>query len=83
MITTLNNFITNKYIAARIKTRNVMEAVQEKLKEDSGNFFEEALKYILAFVVGALFLAGVYALIKNVVLPSLENKTEDMFNYTA
>lgn len=79
----LNDVITEKYIIARIKTKKVIEVVQDKLKEDSGNFMEEALKYIIGIVIGALFLAGIYALVKNVVLPALETQTEDMFNYSA
>ena len=79
----LNEKVTENYIKAKIKAQKTAEGAVEKLSEDSGNFLEEALKYIIAIVVGGLFLAGVYALFKTVIIPSLQNKTQDMFNYTA
>ena len=40
-----------------------------------------AVSILTAVVLGALVLAGLYALLKDQVLPDLAQKIEDMFNY--
>ncbi len=79
----LNEMVTKKYITSKIRTQKIAERVFDKLSENSGNFLEEALKYIIGIVVGGLFLGGVYLLFKNVIIPSLGSAVEDMFNYSA
>lgn len=79
----LREITQEKLVGAKIRLQRVGDAVAEKLKDDSGNFLEEALKYIIGIVVGALFLGGVYLLFKNIILPTLGTKVQDLFNFTA
>lgn len=39
------------------------------------------LKILIAVVLGALLLAGLYALFGNVVMPTLVKRVQEMFNY--
>lgn len=39
------------------------------------------LKILLAVVIGALLLAGLYALFGETVLPTLTQRIKEMFNY--
>lgn len=39
------------------------------------------LKILMAVVIGALVLAGLYALFGETVLPTLKQRITDMFNY--
>ena len=39
------------------------------------------LKILIAVVLGALLLAGLYALFGDVVMPTLNQRIKDMFNY--
>ncbi|WP_334293801.1 DUF6133 family protein [Acetatifactor muris] len=58
-----------------------MEA-KEKLAERSGEgYVDTAVKILIAVVLGALLLAGLYALFKDTVLPTLVNRIQQMFNY--
>jgi hypothetical protein len=41
----------------------------------------KALKILIAVVLGALLLAGLYALFGDVVMPTLTSKIKGMFNY--
>lgn len=41
----------------------------------------KAIKILIAVVLGALLLAGLYALFGDVVMPTLNQKIKDMFNY--
>lgn len=58
-----------------------MEA-RKKLAERSGEgYVDTAVKILIAVVLGALLLAGLYALFKDTVLPTLVNRIQQMFNY--
>ncbi len=53
-----------------------------KLTERSGEgYVDTAVKILIAVVLGALLLAGLYALFKDTVLPTLVNRVQEMFNY--
>ena len=41
----------------------------------------KAIKILIAVVLGALLLAGLYALFGDVVMPTLTSKIKGMFNY--
>ena len=49
-------------------------------KEGEG-FVDTALKILISVVVGALLLAGLYALFKDTILPTLTQKITTLFNY--
>lgn len=45
------------------------------------NFVDSAIKILIAVVIGALLLAGLYTLFGSTVLPTLTQRIKDMFNY--
>lgn len=62
-------------------TFKMMEA-KAKLRETSGeSYVDTAIKILIAVVLGALLLAGLYALFNDTVLPTLVNRVKEMFNY--
>lgn len=44
-------------------------------------FVDTAIKILMAVVIGALILAGLYALFGETILPTLKQRIMDMFNY--
>ena len=44
-------------------------------------YVDTAVKILIAVVLGALLLAGLYALFGDVVMPTLTQRIQDMFNY--
>ena len=55
----------------------------------TGNFlyrvhprFRKAIKILMAVVIGALLLAGLYKLFADTVLPTLTQRVMEMFNYS-
>ena len=44
-------------------------------------FVDSGVKILLAVVIGALLLAGLYALFDETILPTLTQKIKDLFNY--
>mgnify|MGYP006887144921 FL=1 len=52
------------------------------MKDTKGeNYVDTAVKILIAVVLGALLLAGLYALFGDVVMPTRTQRIQDMFNY--
>ena len=50
------------------------------MKDTKGeNYVDTAVKILIAVVLGALLLAGLYALFGDVVMPTLTQRIQDMF----
>ena len=68
----------------KLITRITLKALQAKeiLRSTRGeNFVDSGIKILIAVVLGALLLAGLYALFGDVVMPTLNQRIKDMFNY--
>lgn len=71
-------------IMRKIITKATLKALQAKelLKSTKGeNFVDSGIKILIAVVIGALLLGGLYALFGDVILPTLNQKVTDMFNF--
>lgn len=56
--------------------------VDQVLRNNKGEgYIDTAVKILIAVVLGALLLAGLYALFGEVVMPTLTQRIRDMFNY--
>mgnify|MGYP007127127275 FL=1 len=59
------------------------ENFKNKLCAKSGQgALDTAVVVLISIVLGALILAGLYALLDDTVLPTLTTKIQEMFNYT-
>lgn len=59
------------------------ERVKNKVTENSGQgALDTAVQILIAVVLGALILAGLYAILDGEVLPALSEKITEMFNYS-
>ena len=57
--------------------------VKNKLQDTSGEVYvDTAIKILIAVVLGALLLAGLYALFNDTVLPTLVRRVQEMFDYS-
>lgn len=45
------------------------------------NFVDSGVKILIAVVIGALLLGGLYALFGDTILPTLTEKVKSMFNF--
>lgn len=56
--------------------------VRSALANSSGEgYVDTAVKILMAVVIGALVLAGLYALFGDTVMPTLTRRIQEMFNY--
>jgi hypothetical protein len=71
LVNKVNDKITEKAVA-----------VQTLISSQRGEgFVDTAIKILMAVVIGALVLGGLYALFGETVLPTLKQRIQDMFNY--
>lgn len=68
--------INAKMIQIRTK---VVQIMTDKRGE---GFVDTAVKILISVVIGALLLAGLYALFNDSILPELQNRIQQMFSYT-
>lgn len=71
MVIKTKEFLERQAVAATIAINN---------KRGEG-YIDTAVKILIAVVLGALLLAGLYALFGEVVMPTLEERIKEMFNY--
>ena len=69
------NKMQNKANALVIRAKTTIENVKAEGYVDTG------VKIIIAVVVGAVILGGLYALFDNVILLTLETRIDGMFDY--
>lgn len=67
----VNNELMSKVVLAKDAISN----------NNGEGYIDTAVKILIAVVLGALLLAGLYALFGDVVMPTLEQRIRNMFNY--
>lgn len=68
--------VNEKAILVSLKSKHILED-----KRGEG-FVDSAVKILIAVVIGALLLGGLYALFGDVILPTLTQRIKDMFDFT-
>lgn len=72
----------NLMIKAKNKVDMTIIRTQMALSNNKGEgYVDTAVKILMAVVIGALVLAGLYALFSDTVMPTLTQRIKDMFNY--
>lgn len=67
---------------AQMEMVKVMVKGRAILARNSGEgMVDSAVKILISIVIGALLLAGLYALFGDVILPTLQERIEEMFNF--
>ena len=67
-----------KHAANSIRAKAIRLAATRRSGE---GYIDTAVKILIAVVLGALLLAGLYALFNGTVLPTLNERIKNMFNY--
>ena len=68
------------------KIRNKANEIAVRSKTAIGNvkaegYVDSGVKILISVVIGALLLAGLYALFNNTIMPTVTQKVQDLFNY--
>ncbi len=73
-----------KHLICKLKSKAVIATARTRcvLSGSRGDgYIDTAIKILIAVVLGALLLAGLYALFGETVLPTLVQRIKEMFNY--
>ncbi|MPM44279.1 hypothetical protein SDC9_90957 [bioreactor metagenome] len=74
--------ISRKLTAAKNTAARLAFRSKRILSANAGEgYIDTAIKILIAVVLGALLLAGLYALFGETVLPTLTQRIKEMFNY--
>lgn len=74
----MRNFFNNT--KARIQAKAIRTAML--IRETRGeNFVDSGIKILIAVVIGALLLGGLYALFGETIMPTVTQKVKDMFDF--
>ena len=74
----MRNFFKNT--RAKVQA-NVIRAVALMHEKRGENFVDSGIKILIAVVIGALLLGGLYALFGDTIMPTVTEKVEDMFDF--
>lgn len=74
----MRNFFKNT--RAKIQA-NVIRAVALMHEKRGENFVDSGIKILIAVVIGALLLGGLYALFGDTIMPTVTEKVEEMFEF--
>ena len=69
------NSITNKFNSLAVRTQTAIANTRGEGYVDSG------VKILIAVVIGALLLSGLYALFNTTIMPTVTSKIQGLFNY--
>jgi lipopolysaccharide export LptBFGC system permease protein LptF len=70
--------VTGIFVIVKTKAIRTKAVLTNKRGE---GFVDTAVKILMAVVIGALVLAGLYLLFNSTILPTLTQRIQDMFNY--
>ena len=79
--------IMNKAEALAVRTMNAVANLRANCKQTLANqcgegYVDTGVKILIAVVIGALLLAGLYALFNTTIMPAVEEKIKGLFNYS-
>jgi hypothetical protein len=67
--------VRNQMIGKMLKVQSLLSSRKAE------GFVDTAIKILMAVVIGALILAGLYALFGDTILPTLTQRIKEMFDY--
>ena len=86
MLEKVKNFAKEKY--NQVKTALAMKEAEMKGRAHAAldgtvaeGYVDTGVKILIAVVIGALLLAGLYALFNTTIMPTVRERVEGLFNY--
>ncbi|MBR2895626.1 MAG: hypothetical protein IKC03_08230 [Oscillospiraceae bacterium] len=73
------NSITTKISAMAARAKTAVNAVASSTAGEG--YVDSGVKILIAVVIGALLLGGLYALFNTTIMPTVTNKITELFNF--
>ena len=78
----IKNIISKITRKANAAAASFCDSAKNKLNNIEGDgYVSDGLRVLIAVVLGALLLAGLYALFNSTILPTVTAKVQELFNY--
>ena len=78
----IRNKLTFKALTLLEEAREKALALRARALDTTGEgYVDTAVKIIIAVVIGALLLAGLYVLFNTTIMPAVTTKIQGLFNY--
>ena len=74
----MRNFFKNAKAKVQAKAIRAAMLIQARRGE---NFVDSGIKILIAVVIGALLLGGLYTLFGDTIMPTVTQKVKDMFEF--
>ena len=75
------NSASNKFSAIANRAKTAVTAVATSTTGEG--YVDSGVKILIAVVIGALLLGGLYALFNTTIMPTVTTKITELFNFTA
>ena len=76
----MKNYVNRLVAGMAVKTEIFNEKLKNKLKDNNGNWIDEAIKYIGGVVIGLIVIGALILLFKTKIIQGLEAKITEIFN---
>ena len=76
----MKKYVNGLVAGMAVKAKIFKDKFKNKLKDNSGNWVEEAIKYIGAVVIGLIFIRALVLLFRTEILQGLKDKITEIFN---
>lgn len=78
----MREFMLKKQVEGFNFIKRMGENASNKLKDNKGSgFMDTVVKILITLVLGGLVLGALYALFGDVIMPKIESKIDEMFNF--
>lgn len=76
----MKNYVNRLVAGMTVKAKIFKAKFENKLKDNSGNWIDEAIKYIGGVVIGLIVIGALILLFKTKIIQGLEAKITEIFN---
>ncbi len=80
----MRKFFKNAKAKVQVKAKVQAKAIRAAMliqARRAENFVDSGIKILIAVVIGALLLGGLYALFGDTIMPTVTQKVTEMFNF--
>lgn len=76
----MKSYVNRLAAGMAVKARFFNEKLKNKLKDNNGNWIDEAIKYIGGVVIGLIVIGALIVMFRTKIISGLEAKIAEIFN---
>ena len=76
----MKKYVNGLVAGMAVKAKIFKDKFENKLKDNSGNWIDEAIKYIGGVVIGLIVIGALIVMFRTKIISGLETKITEIFN---